>query len=53
VIGTGAYGRLPVMQEVKHEAQRRQVELLMVPTREAIQFIEKDPAANAVLHITC
>jgi hypothetical protein len=52
VIGTGANGRLPVMQEVKHEAQRRQVEL-MVPTREAIQFIEKDRAANAVLHITC
>jgi hypothetical protein len=25
----------------------------MVPTREAIQLIEKDPAANAVLHITC
>jgi len=29
VIGTGAYGRLPVMQEVKREAERREVELLI------------------------
>ena len=32
VIGTGAYGKLPVMTEVKHEAERRKVELLIVPT---------------------
>ena len=28
VIGTGAYGRLPVMKEVTREAERRRVELL-------------------------
>ena len=53
VIGTGAYGRLPVMEEVKHEAERRKVELLIAPTSRAIQLIEKDPAANAILHVTC
>ncbi len=35
VIGSGAYGRLPVMSEVKREAERRRVELLIVPTTEA------------------
>ena len=36
MIGTGAYGRLPVMKEVKLEAERRHVELVIVPTSEAI-----------------
>jgi hypothetical protein len=53
VIGTGAYGRLPVMNEVKREAERRQVELIIVPTREAIRLMEKESAANAILHVTC
>jgi hypothetical protein len=53
VIGTGAYGRLPVMEEVKREAERRKIALLIAPTSKAIQFIEKDPAANAILHVTC
>jgi hypothetical protein len=53
VIGTGAYGRLPVMKEVKREAERRQVELVIVPTSEAIRLIEEESAANAILHVTC
>jgi putative FmdB family regulatory protein len=53
VIGTGAYGPLPVMKEVKVEAERRRVELVIVPTREAIRLIEKESAANAILHVTC
>ena len=53
VIGSGAYGQLPVMDEVKREAERRKVVLLIVPTSQAIQLIEKDPAANAILHVTC
>jgi len=53
VIGTGAYGRLPVMEEVKLEAERRHVELVIAPTSEAIRLIEKEPAANAILHVTC
>jgi hypothetical protein len=27
--------------------------LLIAPTSKAIQLIEKDPAANAILHVTC
>jgi len=54
VIGTGAYGQLPVMEEVKREAQRRGVELIIQPTARAIKVVEKDPAqTNAILHITC
>jgi hypothetical protein len=53
VIGTGAYGRLPVMKEVKLEAERRHVELVIVPTSEAIRLLERESAANAILHLTC
>ena len=53
VIGTGAYGRLPVMKEVKREAERRHVELVIAPTSEAIRLIEKESGANAILHVTC
>ena len=52
VIGTGAYGRLPVMKEVKREAERRHVELIIVPTSEAIRLMGKESAANAILHVT-
>jgi hypothetical protein len=54
VIGTGAYGRLPVMEDVKREAQRRGIELIIQPTARAVEILEKDPAqTNAILHITC
>jgi hypothetical protein len=53
VIGTGVYDRLPVMKEVKLEAERRHLELVIVPTREAIRLIERESAANAILHVTC
>jgi hypothetical protein len=54
VVGTGAYGRLPVMKEVKSKAERRKVELLVVPTVEAIAMLEQDADdTNAILHVTC
>jgi hypothetical protein len=53
VIGTGAYGRLPVMEEVKLEAERRHVELVIVSTSDALRLLEKEPAVNAILHVTC
>ena len=54
IIGTGAHGSLPVMNEVKREAKRREVELLILPTREAIKVLKKDPEdTNAILHVTC
>ena len=53
VIGTGT-GALPVMPEVKREAKRRKVELLIVPTAEAIKALQDEPAGNnAILHVTC
>src|SRR5215471_15371562 len=42
VIGTGAYGKLPVMPEVKREAERRKVELVIVPTATAIEELHRD-----------
>jgi hypothetical protein len=54
VIGTGAYGRLPVMKEVESEAKRRRVKLVMLPTSQAIDVLNKNPkATNAILHVTC
>jgi hypothetical protein len=54
VIGTGAAGALPVMEAVKAEAQRRDVELVMVPTKRAIDLLASDSCAtNAILHVTC
>ena len=54
VIGTGAYGRLPVMKEVKREAEHRKVELLILPTPRAIEELRRDTkGTNAILHVTC
>jgi hypothetical protein len=53
VIGTGT-GALPVMNEVKQEARRHEVELVIVPTRDAIKILQEEPAhTNAILHVTC
>jgi hypothetical protein len=52
VIGTGT-GALPVMDEVKHEAKRRRIKLLVLPTAEAIEELKKDTKEiNAILHVT-
>ena len=54
VIGTGAYGRLPVMKEVEREAKRHKVKLLILPTIKAIAILQEDPAdTNAIIHVTC
>jgi hypothetical protein len=54
VVGTGANGALPVMKEVEREARRREVELVVLPTRKAIELLNAQPDdTNAVLHITC
>ena len=53
VIGTGS-GALPVMEDVKKEAKRRHVELLALPTAEAVRELETNPEeTNAILHLTC
>ncbi len=54
VIGTGAHGRLPVMDQVKQEAERRKIKLVVLPTAEAIELLKQQPeATNAILHVTC
>jgi hypothetical protein len=54
VIGTGAFGRLPVMEEVKREAKRHQVKLLILPTIKAIEVLRQElKETNAILHVTC
>ena len=53
VIGTGT-GALPVMEEVRREAERRKVKFLILPTIEAIEELKQNPdQTNAVLHVTC
>ena len=54
VVGSGMYGRLPVMQEVLREAERRKIKLLVLPTIEAIEVLKRAPKdTNAILHLTC
>ena len=53
VVGTGT-GALPVMKEVQAEAERRKIELLIVPTEQAIELLKQNPPeTNAILHVTC
>jgi len=54
VIGTGAFGRLPVMEEVKREAERQKVKLLILPTIKAIEVLRQElKETSAILHVTC
>jgi len=53
VIGTGS-GALPVMEEVKREAKRRRIKLVILPTVEAVEELRQNPdQTNAILHVTC
>ena len=53
VVGTGG-GALPVMEDVKREAKRRRIKLLILPTVQAIEVLERySEETNAVLHVTC
>jgi hypothetical protein len=55
IIGTGAYGSLPIMPEVVEEAGRRGVEITAVPTEDACRLIAglDQREVHAVLHVTC
>jgi hypothetical protein len=54
VIGTGMNSALPVMEEVRQEARRREIEILILPTAEAIKKLEAEiESTNAILHLTC
>ena len=54
VVGTGAHGALPVMDDVRRQAAHRNVELLILPTASAIEALRTEPEdTNAILHVTC
>lgn len=54
VIGSGAVGSLPVMDEVEREARRRDVELVILITADAIEVLNEGMQdTNAILHLTC
>jgi hypothetical protein len=55
MVGTGANGALPVMDEVLSEAKRRGIEVIAAPTLEVCQMLKevKKGQAYAILHCTC
>ena len=45
---------MPVMKDVKREAEERKIELFVLPTAQAIEALNEDiDDTNAILHITC
>jgi hypothetical protein len=52
VIGTGT-GALPIMDEVKQEAKRRRIKLLVLPTAKAIEALKNPRETNVILYVTC
>jgi hypothetical protein len=53
VIGRGAHANLLVMQEVRRQAKRKNIKLLVLPTLEAIEVLNQNPqGTNAILHVT-
>ena len=55
IIGTGAYGSLPIMPEVVEEARRQGVDITALLTEDACRLIaslDRDEV-HAVLHVTC
>jgi hypothetical protein len=55
IIGTGAYGSLPIAPDVVAEADRRGVYLDAMPTEAACRLISTldGREVRAVLHVTC
>lgn len=54
VIGTGAQSAMPVMDEVKQEAARREIQLVVLSTEQALDELRKGlQDTNAILHVTC
>src|SRR5437660_11867347 len=52
IVGTGIYGGLPVMNDVRVEALQRKIELVILPTAQAIEAVQKESeGTNAILHV--
>jgi hypothetical protein len=55
IVGTGAYGSLPIMPEVYEAARQHQTKITAVPTDQACRLL-RDLARQdiyAILHVTC
>ena len=55
VIGTGMYGKLPVVEAFEREAERRGVKLVRLRTPDAVDYFLDHYGSdiNAIFHITC
>ena len=55
IVGTGEKGSLPIMPDVLAEAERRGIEIVAVPTPEALRLLRDVDAkdVHAILHVTC
>jgi len=55
VVGAGMHGALPVTNELRREAKRRKIKLIILPTAEAIEALRKEDLdrTSAILHVTC
>jgi hypothetical protein len=55
VVATGMHAALPVTHELKRNAEHRKVELIILPTVQAIEALKKEDLAktSAILHVTC
>jgi hypothetical protein len=55
IIGNGFTGALPVMDAVKRKAEKRGLELIILPTSEALERLKNASTddTNAILHVTC
>jgi hypothetical protein len=55
IIGTGGSGSLPIMPDVRAEAERRGIDIVAAPTDEALRLLGdiKAKDAHAILHVTC
>jgi hypothetical protein len=54
IVRSGERGALPVIDDVKEAAKRREVDLLIAQTARAIEALKKYlKRTNAILHLTC
>jgi hypothetical protein len=49
------HAALPVTDELKRNAMQRKVELIILPTAQAIEALKKEDLdrTSAILHVTC
>jgi len=55
IVGTGASGSLPIMTEVWREAERRHIEIVALPTGQALELVSETAPKDvrAIIHVTC